>query len=638
MTVPSLSDRDASRLRRDTLWKQVERLVLKPEKSPPGGLFADDDADATLVSEYKSSVEEADRIADHIYSHADIVAKREEQSRRVDELKTRLNEAEKQSAEAGFRHRDWEKRWHQLWKPCGFVPLEPEVMKRWLDDFAVFCGRLQRRDEAEAELRETTETIDAFHRRLEAWQSKPEEEPTLTLTRIRNRIDAERDRSARTLQLKKQAAESDVLRGLAAAELKDLCEQAEGLQSEWTALCNKLNCSADEVPEHVVAVIDRLEGLRDRWDSMTEKQIRIHDMQARTSEFALQVRTICEAASPALGIESPDAAIDKLDEELASALAAEQRSEGLAETLSLARTQAELTGERLAELETERVELLSIAGADSESDFAAAVEAAERFNSLKTTADARNREIALYCAGEDRGAFEAALQKIEPGLIDGEIHDAEVRLCALESQKEKADGDAAVARAELNQMDGRSESAALAEELARKRASLKRLVDRYAPIALAQGLLKRAIDRFEKEHQPALASSTSELLARLTGGRYTGFERARGEETMIVRREDGAERTAEQLSTGTREQLYLAIRLAYVLHYCNDHEPLPIIMDDVLVNFDRDRAKRTLQTLADLSKRVQVLYFTCHDHMLDLLAEVEPTSVPIRLERPALGV
>ena len=61
------------------------------------------------------------------------------------------------------------------------------------------------------------------------------------------------------------------------------------------------------------------------------------------------------------------------------------------------------------------------------------------------------------------------------------------------------------------------------------------------------------------------------------------------------------------MSTGTREQLYLAIRLAYVLHYCEQAEPLPLVMDDVLVNFDDRRKRNTLEVLLEVANKIQIL-------------------------------
>ena len=84
----------------------------------------------------------------------------------------------------------------------------------------------------------------------------------------------------------------------------------------------------------------------------------------------------------------------------------------------------------------------------------------------------------------------------------------------------------------------------------------------------------------------------------MTAGRFTRVERPRDDDDgpLLVHRVDDEILEPHQLSTGTREQLYLAVRLAYVLHYCGRTEALPIVMDDVLANFDDDRAAHPPRT------------------------------------------
>ena len=67
------------------------------------------------------------------------------------------------------------------------------------------------------------------------------------------------------------------------------------------------------------------------------------------------------------------------------------------------------------------------------------------------------------------------------------------------------------------------------------------------------------------------------------------------------------------LSRGTSEQLYLALRFGLVEHFVETSgEPLPIVMDDILVNFDDERATRAARSIEELSKTCQIIYFTCH--------------------------
>jgi ABC-type ATPase involved in cell division len=88
------------------------------------------------------------------------------------------------------------------------------------------------------------------------------------------------------------------------------------------------------------------------------------------------------------------------------------------------------------------------------------------------------------------------------------------------------------------------------------------------------------------------------------------------------------ELTPDQLSTGTREQLFLAIRLAYVSQYAQQHEPLPMVLDDVLVNFDEARARAALQALLEFSRLNQIILLTCHRRTVELAQQVHP-EIPL---------
>ena len=200
-------------------------------------------------------------------------------------------------------------------------------------------------------------------------------------------------------------------------------------------------------------------------------------------------------------------------------------------------------------------------------------------------------------------------------------------------QCREADGAAAVAGSELARLDG-SAAAALSDgcPVPQTIPCISTEIDRYVPLVFAKHLLGEAVRRFDRENQPEMIRTVSRLISQMTGGRYVEFDRTTdNSQGILVRRNDGVERTPEQLSTGTREQLYLAIRLAYVLHYCRQNEPLPIVMDDVLVNFDDHRVRQTLITLSDVAQTVQVLFFTCHPHMVQLARDVVPNIKPIEL-------
>jgi uncharacterized protein YhaN len=165
-----------------------------------------------------------------------------------------------------------------------------------------------------------------------------------------------------------------------------------------------------------------------------------------------------------------------------------------------------------------------------------------------------------------------------------------------------------------------------------RRAELRGYAEQYAVVTLARTLLERQVARFQEQHQPRLLAELSALFAALTEGRYQRvYQRLDDEHTFVAVRGDGTEVTPAAMSTGTREQLYLAVRLAYVRHYCDAAEPLPLVLDDVLVNFDAGRARATVRVLSQFAERAQVLMLTCHEHLAAMtheVAGVNPLTLP----------
>ncbi len=121
-----------------------------------------------------------------------------------------------------------------------------------------------------------------------------------------------------------------------------------------------------------------------------------------------------------------------------------------------------------------------------------------------------------------------------------------------------------------------------------------RLTERYVQDRLALGMLEHARARHERENQPRLLAEASAVFARITAGRY-GRVIARAEGGLEVEDRSGKVRPAAELSRGTREQLYLSFRIALIRDFAGTKGPLPVIVDDILVNFDPDRARATVR-------------------------------------------
>lgn len=140
---------------------------------------------------------------------------------------------------------------------------------------------------------------------------------------------------------------------------------------------------------------------------------------------------------------------------------------------------------------------------------------------------------------------------------------------------------------------------------------------------LALTLFERVRRRYETDRQPRILQRASHFLAALTEGRYRRVWTPVDERVLLAEDETGIHRRSEELSRGTREQLFLALRLALVTDWGERGIRLPLILDDVLVNFDQGRVRAACRTLAEFaSPQQQVLLLTCHEHIVRSCAEL----------------
>ncbi len=138
----------------------------------------------------------------------------------------------------------------------------------------------------------------------------------------------------------------------------------------------------------------------------------------------------------------------------------------------------------------------------------------------------------------------------------------------------------------------------------------------------ARAMLEETRAAVARDHQPPVLREASRWLARLTDGRYHSITTAVDEARLDVHERDGGTWKPERLSRGTREQVFLALRLALVRDLGRHDVTLPVVMDDALVNFDDTRARSAARVLVDFLAEQgpdrQMLVLTCHAHVAEI--------------------
>ncbi|MCC8193181.1 MAG: hypothetical protein LIP28_00830, partial [Deltaproteobacteria bacterium] len=288
----------------------------------------------------------------------------------------------------------------------------------------------------------------------------------------------------------------------------------------------------------------------------------------------------------------------------------------------------------VAATEAELAEMLRLAGCSSLESYRSAHAAWEQREAAQAA-----RRIAMAALEREAGDAGIPLEEALASFAATGPEDAAAALAAKEAEL----GEALAREHEIAERKGGLETAmagllnekGLTDLLARRESltgALREAAHEWSRLAVAREMLLTAKSRFESERQGGVVHYAGEIFSAITEGAYSGITVSLSDESIgAVMRDGGVKNPETELSRGTREQLYLALRLAYVLDHGAQAEKLPVVMDDILVNFDDGRARNTAAALASFSRNHQVLFFTCHERTAAMLAEAARDTVSYAL-------
>ena len=149
-------------------------------------------------------------------------------------------------------------------------------------------------------------------------------------------------------------------------------------------------------------------------------------------------------------------------------------------------------------------------------------------------------------------------------------------------------------------------------------------VEQYLVKRIGSKLLQQSIEHYRRVNQSPVLSISEIYFSRLTCGEYVKLQPdydTSGRATLQTLDRSGIAKSVSEMSTGTADSLYLALRLASLQHQMESGVALPVVIDDCLIQLDDHRALAALESLSELSKRTQVILFTHHQHLIDLARE-----------------
>lgn len=485
-------------------------------------------------------------------------------------------------------------------------------------------------DAYQARLRAIDAAIEADAKVLELSTPPDEAAVEAAAERVARMRAAQDERLRRHLDI--EAAETRLRDAETASEqadaaVRDATAERDRAQGAWDDWKRREGVPAELTPR---GVLDFFESIGQGREALRE--VEAAEREARQiTQFVVAFERRAGEALGAVGLPA-DArglelatAIEKLRERVERDREIRRERAAVEETLGRLRSRLVAAQRDRDGLRDRWAALLAEVGATNEADFYRRLDIARRREELAAVVRECDQRIAEQIG--DGPAAALMREELATGAVDRWQRAAEDAGRAMLAATEARDRAIAARReAELarRQLEESTEIADLELERAGLLQEYAEAVRAWRVAGLAVGLIEETLARYERERQPAVLAYASRLFHDITGGQYTGL--LQRDRHLVVLDRDGRARALDTLSRGTAEQLYLCIRLGLAAEFARRAVALPLVMDDILVNFDPERARVVAEALAAVAEQHQVLLFTCHPETADLIREVAPTS------------
>jgi len=629
-TVPTEEELIEIRAEREQSWQLLRRQWIDGEDVKTEASAIDTKRELPDAFEYRitGADELADRLrreADRVHSMASLLAEQGAAKQRAKEIEQQLNEftAEKEQIDID---------WKALWASSEIQPRTPREMRTWLADLEKLRERVSQLRMLRQQVSDLEYARDTQTQRLkQQLQSLGKESPDTTFLEailleseevIDEIDDVNRQQAALAKEIKTLEHEQKSVR----AESQSANSELDEWKTQWKEAVEEIGLKGDASPSEAASVIDKLRELFAKQREAKKLQIRLQAIDEDAVSFSGQVGSVVAKVAPEFAKLSAEEAVVRLNVLLSDSRARQSRHQQIEEQLQQAQQDVQ-DSEATIQTMTARLDALCM---EAKRGNHAELEEAERSSAeyLRLKAEVANVEQELLDAGEgvSLAELEAEAKDVEPDALPGQIdaltskidEELEPKRTALAENKGREEK-------EIELMDGSDHAAALADQGQSVLASIRINAERYVRLKLAARILRDEIERYRKENQGPLVKRASEHFVSLTQGSFEGLRTDftdNDEPVLAGIRSNGERVHVAGMSSGTRDQLYLALRLAALEKYMESSEPMPFIVDDILVHFDDGRSAATLGVLAELAKKTQVILFTHHSRLVEQAREL----------------
>jgi len=472
----------------------------------------------------------------------------------------------------------------------------------------------------------------------------PPEALETALRRVEHDEAANRDTAAARKRLDEATAEH-VQRAASAEEasinLRDAVAAVGAAQRAWGELLAGMGLPPDMVPGTLQLLVSRLEAIRGQIGGVRELRHRVDAIQQDIDEYRARVAELAAAHGQSGGlsdVREVERAALRLFERFDQARDGRTRREQAQESLEAAQRRLAAVESREADIRARLEALLAAGGTPGTEEFRH--RAADHLRRRHALDEFRRAEVHLEQLSGPGARFEAFLAALAETTPDDLAQQQELALEGRHAAGEERDAlqtELGRVTTEIDRLTGDTEASGLRAERAVLLEQLKDAARQWARLTIAQALLVQARRKYEAERQPDVLRRAGEFFTTITDGRYNRLTSPLGTQDITVLAGDGTVKKPAVLSRGTEDQLYLALRFGLIAEFGKRAAHLPVVVDDILVNFDPTRARRAAAAFVQLAETNQVLVFTCHPSTVEYFREASPGVAVIRLDGPGTG-
>jgi uncharacterized protein YhaN len=366
-------------------------------------------------------------------------------------------------------------------------------------------------------------------------------------------------------------------------------------QKDWGQAVKPLGLAADARPGVANAVMEELKSLFDKLREAEVLQQRLDGIERDAEAFTRKVRALAGVVAVDVAARPADEAALELQRRLTGARQTQSKRQTLQKQSDKAQAKMQQAAAAMAEIESQLKGMCLEAGCRINDDLPEAERRSAQRLQLEARLRHENERLLQLGGGAAVDEFVSAAAAVDPDGISGDIERLKEEIQQLSAEKSELDQAIGRENAELSRMDGGDRAAVIAEDMQTVLGGLERDVEQYARLKIATRVLSLAIERFREKSQGPILKRASNRFSRITCGSFEGVRADQdpdGNPVLVGVRPGGRQIVpVEGMSDGTADQLYLALRLAGLEHSLDGNEPMPFIVDDILITRQQPRRR-----------------------------------------------